>query len=129
MEARSSHIRVVLIGLSVMLGEIIGGLIANRPNLTVAGDWPDASPPLADVLAARPDVVIGIAGGGWERDLGVLLASFPLLRAVALTGDGHDAVLCTLAPRVVVLGELSAQTLLDAIAEQPDWTLATPLAG
>jgi hypothetical protein len=129
MEARPSQIRVVLIGLSVLLSEIVGGLIANRPEVVVAAEWADDGPPPADVLASRPDAIIGISAGEWERHLSELLASFPRLRALALSGDGQEAVLCTLAPRVFTLGELSAQTLLDAIVEQPDWTIATPLAG
>jgi hypothetical protein len=127
MEARLSQIRVVLIGLSVLLGEIVSGLLATRANLVVAGEWANADPPIGDVLSCRPDVVIGVAGGAWERDLGTLLATCPRLRALALSGEGNDAALCTLTPRVHRLGELSAQTLLDAIVERPDWTIATPL--
>lgn len=119
-------LRIALIGCSGLLGDIITQTVAAEPDLDVvaqlAGVAPDASLPSLD-----PDLDVDVVL--WNNADGCDMAhALPDLcrgcpRVLATVGDGKRAALWQLAPHRTELGEVSPQTLVQAIlttaASQP----------
>lgn len=108
-------IRVVVSDLNGMLSEIISETLDAAPDITVAVAGVD-NPALALADATEADVAIlrGTADGlpplGHE-----LLRRRPWMDVLTIRGDGREAFLYQLRPVERALGEISPQTLLDAV--------------
>ncbi len=109
------HVRVVLIGCSGLLGDIIDTALADQPGLDVVADLDTPGPEggLPDVDA---DLVLwnNADEARVERWLGDL-SSHAAPRVLATLTDGRDASLWELVPRRTELGALSPRTLVETI--------------
>jgi hypothetical protein len=108
-------IRVVVADLTGILSDIILETLDHSPDISVAVVEPGCSAvSLAD--AAEADVAIlrgapeGLPPLGYE-----LLRRRPLMNVLTIHGDGREAFLHQLRPVERALGEISPETLLDAV--------------
>lgn len=113
-------VRIALIGCSGLLGDIITHTIAARPDLDVvaqlAGVAPEGGPPFLD-----PDLDVDLVlwNNADERGMANWLRGLchECPRVLATLGDGMSAALWELVPQRTELGEVSPQTLVQAILE------------
>jgi hypothetical protein len=111
-------IRVVLVDLTGMTGEMVKGILARAPDIDLIGDvsMRDFGDP--DALAAAADVAILAGdGGALTRRAHELLRVRPFLRILAVGRGGREGSLYELRPHRTPLGELSAHVLLGAVRE------------
>lgn len=113
-----SRIRILLIGVSGMLNEIVRAAIASEPDMTVVDSLLRRDEGLgAFTRQHRIDVVIYPASdGGFDGDaiLGLLKAN-PRLSLVALDGERDAGTLHRLAPAHDAIGRLAQSSLAAAI--------------
>ena len=109
-------IRILLLGMPTMLRSIIRGITADQPGLEIVGEASQATEWSSLIREARPDVVImevtGAAGTDLAREL---LEEYPRVKVLGLSADGRRGVLHELRPHRVPLGELSPESLIEAI--------------
>jgi hypothetical protein len=108
-------IHVLMTDLNGMLSDIIMETLDAAPDITVAMvRAEDSALSIADEMQADVAIVRGEADGlptvGHE-----LLRRRPWMNVLALRGDGREAFLYQLRPVERPLGEVSPQTLLDAV--------------
>lgn len=108
-------IRVVLVGLSPLLADIVREIIANQPDITVRGVFD--RPEDARVGARDVSADVFVLGGGAKPPSASqykhLLAT-ERRRAIGISADGRQMSVCELGP-VSTLGALSAGELLQLI--------------
>src|SRR6266571_423761 len=93
--------RIVLAGISRMLSDIITDIVTSHA---------------ATVAEAEADVVVlGLPDEELPSEYAGLLSARPQTRLLGVSGDGRRAFLYELRPYRSALGEVSPQTLLDAI--------------
>ncbi len=109
------HVRVVLIGCSGLLGDIIDTALADHPDLDVVADLEPPGPE-AELPVVDADLVLwnNADEARVERWLGDL-SSRGAPRVLATLTDGRDASLWELVPRRTELGALSPRTLVETI--------------
>ena len=115
---QTDPIRVVLVELTGMTGEMVKGILAGAPDIELIGDvsMTDFGDP--DAPAAGVDVAILAGdGGALTRRAHELLRVRPLLRILAVGRGGREGSLYELRPHRTPLGELSSQVLLEAVRE------------
>jgi hypothetical protein len=101
--------------LSRVLSDIISGTLLTEPNVEVrteagSGDAVEA------VRRAAPDVaIVGDDSTAGEHDWERVLRELPGLKVLTILDDGRQGFLYELRPCRVPLGEVSPQTLLDAV--------------
>ncbi len=104
------RVRVVLIGWTGLLGDIIDRAVAAEPQLEVVGDYATSD---LDA-AASADLVVW--NNAQEDDVASWLLSLSRRpRVLATLGDGRDAALWELTPRRTRLGQLSPTALVQAM--------------
>ena len=97
-----------------MLREIIERAVAGQPDMEIVDDL------RADALApeglrrAGADVVIS-AGEHDSAAVNRLLCELPRLKVLVVSADGRETALHELRPTRTALGEVSPQTIVDAI--------------
>ena len=99
-----------------MLGDIIRGILEAASGVEVAGDFSLTEVGFDAVEAAGADVVIAPSDRPelpdvWRR----LLVRRPQTKVLTVGGDGREGFLYELRPYQVPLGEISPQTLIDAV--------------
>jgi DNA-binding NarL/FixJ family response regulator len=105
----------VLVGLTGMLRDVLKEILA-EPDIRIAGELEASEAVAHGVAAIAPDVAV-VTGddvrfpGAW-RDL---LAGRPRMRVLAITDGGRTSRLYELRPHLTELGEVSPQTLLEAV--------------
>jgi hypothetical protein len=117
--------RIILVGLPRMLVGIVKTLVAAEPDLVVVAEVPDYGTARDTVEQGRADVVIAGFESFTAEYVACLLSEHPALRFLAISADGGDSVLYQLRPHAEVLGEISPQSLLSSIRENPQYS---PLA-
>ena len=115
MEASESGVRVVLIGCTGLLGDIVARTIAAEPDLDVVADVTSAPGDL-DLTALGADIVVWNEADE-ERVAQWLDASSRThpTRVLAVMTDGQRAALWELTPQRLEVGALSPQTLVTTI--------------
>lgn len=112
------RIRVVLSKMPRVLHDIVHSILAAEPDIDVSDTSSHSTAPMTldDVRDAHVVVITEpeLAHMNYES----LLYGNPRLRLVAVSGDGHNAALYELRPCRIPLGELSSQTLVDAVRAQ-----------
>jgi len=97
-----------------MLREIIERAVAGQPDMEIVDDLPpDGIAPEA-LRRAGADVVIS-AGDHDPTAVNGLLAELPRLKVLVVSADGRETSLHELRPTRTPLGEVSPQTIVDAI--------------
>ena len=109
------RIRVLFAHMPKLLLDIVRKVVESAPDMTVAGETADRElAPAAKRL--RADVVLVAQGAGQsDSDYVTLLRKRPSLKVLAITGDGKSGTLHEMRPYRIPLGEMSADTLRDAI--------------
>jgi DNA-binding NarL/FixJ family response regulator len=99
-----------------MLCDIVRDAFARERDMEVVGVLPTLDTLLADARETRADVVIlGLADTELPPVCGELIAAHPLMKVLAVAGDGRRVFLHELRPQTVSLGEVSPQELIDAV--------------
>ena len=99
-----------------ILRDIVRAMTAERPDLELVAQVGAESDLLSATDEYQPDVVITSADSssteaGWE----CLLMSNPRMRLLTISDDGREAQLRRLIPDRVIIHDVSAHELLDAI--------------
>jgi hypothetical protein len=93
-----------------MLRDLIERTVSEQPDLEIAGEVDEPA------LDECPDfLILGVEDADLPDGYRKLLLSCPRMRVVGLTAERREAFLYELAPRMVPLGELSPETLLEAL--------------
>jgi DNA-binding NarL/FixJ family response regulator len=112
-DARVERARIALVELPRIMREIIERAVADQPDMEIVGELPASTLPEA-LDGAGVDVVI--SGTNYDcASLRELLDERPRLKVLAVADDGRDAFLFELRPTRTRLGEVSPQTIVDAI--------------
>jgi DNA-binding NarL/FixJ family response regulator len=105
--------RIVLVDMPRILREIIEQAVGGEPDLELV--QARSEPGLrAAVESSGADFVI--SGADYDfAEVARLLEERPRLRVLAVTGDGREGFLYELRPTRTALGEVSRQTIVNAI--------------
>ncbi len=113
------RIRILLAGMSPMMQQIVRQAVRSDPDLEFAG-VATSSELDSTVRRTRADaVIVELPDVDAVADYESLLYDNPRLRLLAVTDGGRGTILCELRPHVVVLGELGAEGVLDALRPRP----------
>ena len=113
-----SPIRILVSDLPQLLKEIVVNIVNSQDDMQTV-DAPLRETGLTTALE-RSDadvLVLGCEESELRRRGEELLRSRPLLKIVALDGDGRQSYFYGLQPQMVPLGEVSPRRLVDAIRE------------
>jgi hypothetical protein len=119
---RSRQMRVLLAGMSNMLAEIVGSVLAQSLGADVAGRINLNEDLAAAIRRTHVDVLVLSApqpGETWS--IMPLLHQFPLLKLIAITPNGHSGCLHELCLCSTPLAELSAESLAAALTDTSTW--------
>jgi DNA-binding NarL/FixJ family response regulator len=110
------RIRVLLTGLPVVVADALERILGLQRDMEVIGHVADPIEVLLSVMGDGADVVIlGLQNEELPGIASHLLSESPQLRILALGPDGRRAFLAELRTKVVPLGELSPEGLVEAI--------------
>jgi DNA-binding NarL/FixJ family response regulator len=110
------HTRILLAGMPRMLLDMITDIVAPHAEMMVAGKMQDATDIRAAVRKTRADVVIlNEPAIGPPQNYEELLYSRPHLGVLSITSDGRQFTLHKLRPVRTALGEVSPESLVQAI--------------
>jgi DNA-binding NarL/FixJ family response regulator len=110
------RIRILLAGMPPMLLDMITDIVALHAGMMVAGTMQDTTDLRAAVRRTRADVVIlNEPATGAPQDRQELLYSRPHLGVLSITSDGRQFFLHKLRPVRTALGEVSPDSLVQAI--------------
>jgi DNA-binding NarL/FixJ family response regulator len=107
--------RNVLVNLPRILRDIIEGVLEHEPDMEVVGEFRKRTELLDAVDETGADFVITGAEDADVAGVRSLLRARPDVKVLAVGEDGRQTLLYELRPRMVRLGEISPQTLLEAI--------------
>jgi DNA-binding NarL/FixJ family response regulator len=111
-----SNIRILLADMPAMLLDIVAGILAAEPDLTVVDMLADSTDLTAAVERTQADIVITQqTGSAQEADQIALLLPKCRLKIIALTDNGRQGVLYELHPHRAPLGDMSADRLVATI--------------
>lgn len=104
--------RVLLVGMSKMLSDIITAALAQAPEIVVIGNVSRGEDVAFEIRLANVDAVImEVSELGVPENFAPLLRSFPALKVVAIDSSGHTGYVHQLRPFSIRLAELSAEIL------------------
>ena len=110
------RIRILLAGMPRMLLDMIADIVALHAGMMVAGKMQDTADLRAAVRKTRADVVIlKEPATGPPQNHQELLYSHPHLGVFSITSDGRHFFLHKLRPVRTALGEVSPESLVQAI--------------
>jgi DNA-binding NarL/FixJ family response regulator len=97
-----------------MLREIIERAVTGQPDMEIVDELPHDQMRAEALMRTAADVVIS-AGNHDPGAVQQLLEELPRLKVLVVSGDGRDTALYELRPTRTPLGEVSPQTIVDAI--------------
>ncbi len=97
-----------------MLREIIERAVAGQPDMEIVDELPREDMLSEALTRAGANVMIS-AGEHDDVALQRLLEELPSLKVLVVSADGRDTALYELRPTRTPLGEVSPQTIVDAI--------------
>jgi len=113
------EIRVLLINMRGILGDVVKSVLLNCADVSVVADCADAAD--ARVLVASTGakvVVVCPLGDAAAAALATsLFEPYRRVKVIAVREDGRQAILWELHPRQSVLGDLSPRLLLDTVRQ------------
>jgi len=99
-----------------MLVDIVKDIIAPHQDIDVVGELAGRDELLQAAMQTRANVIVlGNAAQADNDDYRELLYRLPHLKILAITADGRRGFLHELQPRVMPLGEVSSDSLIEAI--------------
>jgi DNA-binding NarL/FixJ family response regulator len=110
------NIRILLADMPAMLLDIVAGILAAEPDLTVVDMLADSTDLKAAAQRTQADIVVTqqISSVQEAGQLALLLPERQL-KIIALTDNGRHGVLYELRPHRAPLGDMSADRLVAAI--------------
>lgn len=109
-------IRVLLADMPRMMRDIIRDITSSHKDIDVIAELAHRDELTKTAIRTRADVVVvGKAAGDGHEDYRDLLRKRPRLKILAISADGRRGFLHELQPRVVPLGEVSPDSLIEAI--------------
>jgi hypothetical protein len=122
-DSHAARVRVVLVGCTGLLGDIISNAVTEDPSIEVVARI-DA-PRLADDRSIEADLLVW--NNADETEVSRWLSDVHAApRVLATVGDGRDAALWELAPQRTELGELSPAALVETIRSAIPHSLEPP---
>lgn len=112
------RIRVVLSHMPRLLHDIVHSILAAESDIDVDDGSSHSAAPMSLEHVRHAHVVIVTEPELARMNYESLLYGNPRLRLVAVSGDGRNAALYELRPCRIPLGELSPQTLVDAVSAE-----------
>lgn len=110
------RIRILLVDMPRMLGDIVTSIVSGQPDMEVVGDLPYPAELHAVVRDTRADVVmLGLREPELPDGCVGLLETFPWVRVLGVAADGRSAFLYELRPQRQSLGEVSPHELVHVI--------------
>ena len=109
------RIRVVLSPMPRLLHDIVHSILTAESDIDVDDGSSHSAAPMSLEDVRNAHVVIVTEPEFLRMNYESLLYGNPRLRLVAVSGDGRSAALYELRPCRIPLGELSPQTLVDAV--------------
>jgi DNA-binding NarL/FixJ family response regulator len=111
-------IRVFISDLPQMLGEIVSNIVDSQDDMQIVSVHPSEAALASTIGEADADVLLlGCEGAEFRQRGEALLRSCPQLKVVAVVGNGRESYLLEFRPRMVSLGEVSPEALVDAIRD------------
>jgi hypothetical protein len=107
--------RIVVIGMSRMLREIVLETISSAPDLEVAREYERPVELSTAIRRDRPDVLVAGADVLDDGEIERALDEAPRLKVLGLADDGRQLLLYELAPQRFELGQASPQRLLELL--------------
>jgi hypothetical protein len=108
--------RVVLVGCSGILGDILADAVRKEPGLTIVSNLDTIDSLDQTVLDLHPDVILwNHADEAALADSVDCFVSAPPPKILGTVSDGRDTVLWELQPRRTRLGQLSPDALISTI--------------
>lgn len=115
---REKPIRVLLAAMPALLIDIVSQIIRSGNGIVVAGRLAESEDVLAAARRTRCDVVVvGETEEEARREYAPLLFGKPGIRVLAIAADGKTGQLYELRPKRIALGELSVDSLRQAISD------------
>jgi hypothetical protein len=110
------RVRILLAGIPRMLLDMVTSIVMAHPDMIVSGEIQESADICAAVKKTRADIVIPSERTGRERqDHQDILYSRPHLKVLSISSDGHRFFLHELRPFRAALGEISPESLVQAI--------------
>ena len=110
------RVRILLAGMPRMLLDMVTDIVAPHAEIMVAGKMQDTADIVVAVKKSRADVVIlNEPTTGPSQNHQELLYSRPHLGVLSITSDGRQFFLHKLHPVRIALGEVSPESLVQAI--------------
>jgi DNA-binding NarL/FixJ family response regulator len=108
-------IRIAVVDLQRFTREVIKEVVAGEHDMEIAAEFPD----LEDLVQAADDAnanfVIAATDLTGPAEVHRLLEARPWVKVLGISSDARQSFLYELRPQMVPLGEVSPQTLLEAI--------------
>jgi DNA-binding NarL/FixJ family response regulator len=110
------EIRVLLIDMRGVLGDVIRTVLLDCDDLNVVANRTDAVDARTAIVRSRADVVVCALDDEQAADVATaLFEPHQRTKVIAIRDDGREAVLWELHPRRRVLGDLSPRLLVDTV--------------
>src|SRR5262249_32059027 len=111
-------VRVLLVGMSNMLSDILAGVLAQTPDIVVAGNIRDGDDLAAEIHSAGADaLILQSSQPATAESLAPLLRTFPALKVVAIDAAGESGFVHYLRPYSVRVSQLSADVLQSVLRD------------
>ena len=107
--------RIAFVDMPRMLREIVKDAITRQTDMTCLGEFPAVTRLVDAVEATGAEFVITDATTAAHEQIPLLLKLKPRVRVLGITDNGRQTYLYELRPQRVCLGEVSPQTLVEAI--------------
>jgi DNA-binding NarL/FixJ family response regulator len=98
-----------------LLLDILHHVVELAPDMTIVGQTTDADLASAAKRARADVILVGEDVKQGTHEYAELLRARPALKLLAITDDGKNGTLYEMRPHKIPLGEISAETLRDAI--------------
>jgi DNA-binding NarL/FixJ family response regulator len=115
------RIRILLADMPRMLLDMLTDIVVAHPDMMVSGKMQETADICTAVKKVKADVVIlSEPAGRQRRGHRELLYSRPHLKVLSITSDGHRLFLHELRPFRAALGEISPESLVQAIQSRAE---------
>jgi hypothetical protein len=112
---RTKTIRILLLNMPKIMASIVAGIVLGCDNIKIVDGAVAAHGIFGAVSAAKADIVVLGDGSGSDEDYEAILYQRPRLKIIALSADGRRGFIHELRPRVQMIADLSADSLIAAI--------------
>jgi chemotaxis response regulator CheB len=109
------RIRVLLARMPALLLDILHHIVESAPDMMIVGESADNDLAGAAKRLRADAILVGEDANHDSGEYTQLLLSRPSLKVLAIANEGRNGTLHEMRPQHIPLGEISAETLRDAI--------------